>query len=59
MSIRPTTKLGYREGIRPHRWRVKNPYEPEYSGAEKFSRSREPRRYAGTKIGIDLRSGVA
>ena len=55
MSIRPTTKLGYREGIRPHRWRVKNPYAPEYSGAEKFVSSREPRRYAGSKLGIDLR----
>ena len=59
MSIRPTTKLGYREGIRPHRWRVKNPYEVEYGGGEKFSRSREPRRYAGAKLGIDLRSGVS
>tara|TARA_B100000131_G_scaffold51794_1_gene46425 strand:+ start:1003 stop:1173 length:171 start_codon:yes stop_codon:yes gene_type:complete len=56
MSIRPTTKVGYREGIRPHRWRVKNPYEVEYGGGEKFVRSREPRRYAGTKLGVDLRA---
>ncbi len=56
MSIRPTTRLGYREGIRPHRWRVRLPYESEDGGGEKFVRSREPRRYAGTKLGIDLRA---
>ena len=62
MSIRPTTRLGYREGIRPHRWRVREPYEVEGgdpdptpgSTAEKFAYSREPRRYAGSKLGIDL-----
>ena len=54
MSIRPTTKLGYREGIRPHRWRVREPYEVEDGDAEKFAASREPRRYAGSKLGIDL-----
>tara|TARA_R100001510_G_scaffold31125_1_gene27783 strand:- start:355 stop:534 length:180 start_codon:yes stop_codon:yes gene_type:complete len=59
MSIRPTTKLGYREGARPHRWRVKNPYEVEYGGGEKFRKSIEPRRFAGSALGINLRSGVA
>ena len=55
MSIRPTTKLGYREGIRAHRWRVRLPYEPEHGGEEKFRASREPRRVAGSRLGIDLR----
>ena len=48
MSIRPTTKLGYREGIRPHRWRGREPYEVEDGGGDKFGSSREPRRYAGS-----------
>jgi len=50
MTIRPTTKLGYRLGSRPHRWRVKDPYEPEYGAGEKFYASREPRRMAGTSL---------
>ena len=55
MSIKPTTRLGYRESARPHSFRQRIPYEPEHGGEEKFRASREPRRYAGSKLGIDLR----
>ena len=54
MSIRPTTRLGYRESIRSPRWRVRAPYLVQAGDAEKFAASREPRRYAGSKLGIDL-----
>ena len=47
MSIKPTTRAGYRESARPHSWRQRIAYEPlGQSGAGKFisSRSRENKR---------------
>jgi|TARA_R100000152_G_C6594661_1_gene53883 hypothetical protein len=55
MSVQPTTRAGYRESIRPHSWRQRIEYEPPgSSGAEKFTRSREPMRFAGTASGLAL-----
>ena len=37
MSIKPTTRAGYRESARPHSWRQRIPYEhPGVSGERKF-----------------------
>ena len=55
MSIRPTTRLGYRESARPHSWRQRIAYEPlGESGARKFVSSRNPMRFAGTQSGLAL-----
>ena len=61
MSIRPTTRLGYRYSVRPHKWRFKELLDNrDETNVEKFLRSREPRRMAGTKINAELiRSGSA
>ena len=61
MSIRPTTRLGYRYSVRPHKWRLKELLDNrDETNVEKFLRSREPRRMAGTKINAELiRSGSA
>ena len=61
MSIRPTTRLGYRYSVRPHKWRLKELLDNrDETNVEKFLRSREPRRMAGTKIDAELiRSGSA
>jgi len=55
MSIRPTTRLGYRYSVRPHKWRLKELLDNrDETNVEKFLRSREPRRMAGTKINAEL-----
>lgn len=53
--VKPTTKLGYYYGLN----RDKEPVDrPAYSGGEKFAQGREPRRKAGSALGIDLVSGT-
>jgi|TARA_R100001510_G_scaffold14468_1_gene11721 hypothetical protein len=55
MSIRPTTRLGYRQSVRPHKWRVRELLDKAgTTNVEKFLRSREPRRMAGTRINANL-----
>ena len=66
MSIRPTTRLGYRYSVRPHKWRVRELVdrssidEVNRSLGETFFYGKQPRRMAGTKINAELiRSGSA
>jgi len=61
MSIRPTTRLGYRHSVRPHKWRVRELLDNAgETNVEKFIRSREPRRMAGSRINAELiQSGSA
>tara|TARA_R100001443_G_scaffold110945_1_gene123379 strand:+ start:40 stop:336 length:297 start_codon:yes stop_codon:yes gene_type:complete len=55
MSIRPTTRLGYRQSVRPHKWRLRELMDNVgTTNIEKFLRSREPVRMAGTKINANL-----
>ena len=55
MSIKPTTRLGYRHSIRPHKWRIRELLDNrDETNAEKFIRSRAPRRMAGTRINAEL-----
>ncbi len=55
MSIKPTTRAGYRESARPHSWRQRIPYEPlGESGARKFTSSRSPMRFAGENSSLAL-----
>lgn len=54
MSVKPTTRVGYRQSARPHRWRNQLPREGSmYSGAGKFARARNtrPMRMAGQGLG--------
>ena len=55
MSIRPTTRVGYRLGARPHKWRVGQLLDRAgTTNLEKFLSSREPRRMAGSRINAEL-----
>ena len=55
MSIKPTTRLGYRHSIRPHKWRLKELLDNrDQTNVEKFIRPRAPRRMAGTRINAEL-----
>ena len=55
MSIKPTTRLGYRHSIRPHKWRLKELLDNrDQTNVEKFVRPRAPRRKAGTRINAEL-----
>ena len=55
MSIKPTTRAGYRESARPHSWRQRIPYEhPGVSGERKFATSRSPMRMAGDSSALAL-----
>ena len=55
MSIRPTTRLGYRHSVRPHKWRVRELLDNTgETNVEKFVRPRGPRRMAGTRINAEL-----
>ena len=55
MSIKPTTRLGYRHSIRPHKWRLKELLDNrDQTNVEKFIRPRAPRRMAGTIINAEL-----
>ena len=60
MSIRPTTRLGYRHSVRPHKWRVRELFdrsaidEVNQSLGETFFYGTQPRRMAGTRINAEL-----
>ena len=55
MSIKPTTRLGYRHSIRPHKWRLRELLDNrDETNVEKFVRPRAPRRMAGTRINAEL-----
>ena len=55
MAIRPTTRLGYRFSVRPHKWRVRELLDNRgETNVEKFIRPRAPRRMAGTRINAEL-----
>jgi len=55
MSIKPTTRLGYRHSIRPHKWRLKELLDNrDQTNIEKFVRPRASRRMAGTRINAEL-----
>ena len=55
MSIKPTTRLGYRHSVRPHKWRVRELLDNAgETNVEKFIRSREPRRMAGSRINAEI-----
>jgi len=55
MSIRPTTRLGYRHSVRPHKWRVRELLDNTgETNVEKFVRPRGARRMAGTRINAEL-----
>ena len=55
MSVKPTTRAGYRESARPHSWRQRIAYEPlGQSGAGKFISSRSPMRFAGQRSSMAL-----
>ena len=51
MSIRPTTRLGYRYSVRPQKSpRKELIHKRDETNVEKILRSREPRRKTGTNI---------
>ena len=62
MSIKPTTRAGYRESARPHSWRQRLEYEPlGDSGARSVAAgtypsniSRRGMRFAGTNSALSL-----
>ena len=55
MSIKPTTRLGYRHSVRPHKWRVRELLDNRgETNVEQFIRPRGPRRMAGTRINAEL-----
>ena len=55
MSIKPTTRLGYRHSIRPHKWRLRELLDNTgETNVEKFVRPRGARRMAGTRINAEL-----
>ena len=55
MSIKPTTRLGYRHSVRPHKWRVRELLDNTgETNVEKFVRPRGARRMAGTRINAEL-----
>ena len=49
MSVKPTTRLGYRNSARPHRWRSRVPGERLQAATSRSFNTQRPFRMAGSR----------